>query len=118
MDAWFASAVEWAADKGIVNGVGDDKFAPNAAITREQMVVMLVNYVRFKAYALPNAPAPEAAFADERSISGWAADAVATLHGTGIINGKQGNIFDPQGMATRAEVSATFDRFIRSLAVQ
>jgi hypothetical protein len=51
-------------------------------------------------------------FNDEYTISSWALDAVRTLQQTGLIGGKPGNIFEPQGMATRAESAAIITNFI------
>ena len=109
VSAWYAPAVEWAAEMGIVAGSGG-RFMPGDEITREQMAVMLANYARHKQYALPAGEA--AAFGDEASIAPWARDAVKTIQAAGIIGGKPGNLYDPQGMATRAEVAAVFARFI------
>jgi hypothetical protein len=51
-------------------------------------------------------------FADEASISPWAKDAVSAMYAAGILNGKPGELFDPKGEATRAEVAAVMHRFI------
>jgi hypothetical protein len=110
--AWYAPAVEWAALVGIVGGMGDGHFAPEASITREQMATMLANYISFKGYTLPPASQTTTAFNDEASIAPWARDAVKMMQAAGIISGRPGNIFDPQGTATRAEVATIFARFI------
>ena len=106
------AAVEWAADKGIVNGTGDGdgKFNPETNVTREQMAVMLSNYIRYKQYVLPTETM--AAFTDESSISSWAFEAVKMIQSSGIVSGRPGNIYDPSGMATRAEVATIFARFV------
>ena len=108
--AWYMAAVGWAADKGIVNGTGDGQFNPEANVTREQMAVMLANYIKYKQYVLPSET--RAAFNDESSISSWALDAVKMIQASGIVDGKPGNIYDPLGMATRAEVATIFARFV------
>ena len=108
--AWYMAAVEWAADKGIVNGVGDGQFNPEANVTREQMAVMLSNYIRYKQYVLPTVTM--AAFTDESSISSWAFESVKMIQASGIVSGRPGNIYDPSGMATRAEVATIFARFV------
>jgi uncharacterized membrane protein len=110
VDMWYAPAVEWAARVGIVNGVGDNRFAPETSITREQMAVMLVNYVNYKGYTLP--AEQTTTFSDEASISSWARDAVKMIQAAGIINGRPGNLYDPKATATRAEVATIFARFI------
>jgi hypothetical protein len=112
---WYTSAVEWAADMGIVTGIGNNMFAPNANVTREQMAVMLYNYINFKGITLPanNASAP---FADESEISSWAIEAVKAIQAAGIISGRPGNLFDPQATATRVEVATIFARFIEIMS--
>jgi len=107
--AWYLSAVEWAADKNIVGGVGVGVFGPDEPISREQMAVMLVNYFRHKGVELKTS-VEETAFVDEGKISDWAKGSVKGIQRAGIIGGKPGNQFDPQGKATRAEVAAIFAR--------
>lgn len=110
VNAWYMSAIEWAAESGLSTGVGDGRFAPEANITREQMARMLINYIEYRQFSLPSNFAP--AFNDEVSINAWALDAVNTLQQAGIISGRSGNIYDPQGIATRAEVATVFAQFI------
>ncbi|MDR1572156.1 MAG: S-layer homology domain-containing protein, partial [Clostridiales Family XIII bacterium] len=54
----------------------------------------------------------QGAFADEAEIGAWATDAVNAMYAAGILSGKPGELFDPKGDATRAEVAATLHRFI------
>ena len=107
--AWFYGGVSWAAQSGVVSGVGGGRFDPGAPVTREQMAVMLMNYFRFKGISLDAGP-DAAAFSDEAKISGWAKASVLAIQRARIIGGKPGNLFDPQGSATRAEVAAIFSR--------
>ena len=113
-EQWYTAAVEWAAEAGIVGGKSADLFDPHASITREQMLVILYNYMNYKGYELP--PSQAQPFADASEISSWALEAVKALQGIGIVTGKGNNIFDPQGTATRAEVAAVFVRIIEYLA--
>lgn len=110
-DSYYMGYVEWASKNGIVSGIGDGKFAPDASITREQMAVIMQNYVKAIGFTLPKAHA-ENTFADNAKISTWAKDAVKSMQMAGILAGKNGNLFDPQGTATRAEVSAVLKRFV------
>ncbi|WP_317966653.1 S-layer homology domain-containing protein [Paenibacillus sp. CCS19] len=111
---WYMAAVEWAADSGIVNGINADLFAPNSPMTREQMLVILYNYMKYKGYEIPESQSKS--FADESEISPWALEAVQALQGIGIVSGKPGNLYDPTATATRAEVAAIFVRFVEYLA--
>ncbi|HIW34634.1 MAG TPA: S-layer homology domain-containing protein [Candidatus Paenibacillus intestinavium] len=111
---WYTAAVEWAAESGIVNGISADLFDPNASMTREQMLVILHNYMNYKGYEIPQSQAQS--FTDESEISSWAMAAVKALQGIDIVTGKGNNLFDPKGTATRAEVATVFVRFIEYLA--
>lgn len=111
--AWFSNAVGWAANSGIVGGVGNNNFAPNAPVTREQVAVMLVNYINHKGYTLPTPGQPIVAFTDEANISDWALNSVRLIQSAGIIGGRPDGSFAPQDTMTRAEVSAIFSRLIR-----
>ena len=110
VDMWYAPAVEWAASIGLVSGVGNNRFAPNDNITREQMAVMLYNYIIWKGITLP-ANIETTSFVDEIQISSWAFEAVMSTQAAGIISGKPGNSFDPKALATRAEAAVIFARF-------
>lgn len=109
---WYTAAVEWAAESGLVSGVGSGRFDPEANITREQMARMLVRYMEHRQFPLTSNNA--SAFYDEADISAWALDSVSALNHAGILRGKPGNLFDPQGLATRAEVASVFVRFINA----
>lgn len=103
-DDWYADAIAWAADNGIVNGIGNNLFAPEQDITREQMTVILYNYCLYKGIELPVVRETDS-FADGYSINSWAAEAVNAMYRAGVLSGKGNNIFQPQGKATRAEVA-------------
>jgi len=107
--AWYAEAVNWAAANSVVNGVGNSLFAPNGAITREEMAVILHNYCKFKSIVLPNASAQ--AIADAQFVSEWALEAVSAMYKAGVLQGKGGGVFDPKANATRAEVATMFMNF-------
>ncbi|MGI1660063.1 MAG: S-layer homology domain-containing protein [Desulfitobacterium sp.] len=103
--------IEWARKNNIVDGIDNKKFAPDQSISREQMAVIMSNYAKTIGYTLPKVHA-ENIFADNTKISAYAKEAVRQMQMAGVINGKNGNFFDPQGTATRAEVSAVLRRFV------
>jgi hypothetical protein len=109
-NAWYTGAVVWAYEKGIVSGVGDSRFAPEANVTREQTATLLYSYAQYAGITLPETTA-YTAFADDAGTASYAKDAVAALVKAGIISGKPDNLFDPKGSATRAEVAAVLHRF-------
>ena len=110
-DAYYMGYVEWASKNNIVNGVGNGKFAPDQPITREQMAVIMSNYAKTIGYTLPKVHIKNI-FADNGKISTYAKEAVKQMQMAGVISGKNGNLYDPQGTATRAEVSAVLRRFV------
>jgi len=109
--SYYLGYVEWANKNNIVNGIGSGRFAPDQAISREQMAVIIANYAKVIGFDLPKVHT-ENTFADHTKIGAWAKDAVKSVQMAGIISGKDGNIFDSQGTATRAEVSAVLRRFV------
>ena len=102
---WYAEAVRWAASERIVTGYGDGRFGANDPVTREALVTILWRY--------QGSPATENSeeFADEDTISGYAAQAVDWSRANGLISGRPGNRFDSQGHATRAETAAILQNF-------
>lgn len=110
-DAYYAPYVNWAADKGIVNGTSDTTFAPDQAVTRQEMAVIMANYAKAMGYTVPKTRAA-ATFTDNGSIASWAAEAVKSMQMAGVINGKDAGRFDPTGTAARAEVAATLHRYV------
>ncbi|MDR0446830.1 MAG: S-layer homology domain-containing protein [Oscillospiraceae bacterium] len=111
---WYYDAVNWAAESGIVNGIGGNLFAPDVDITREQMATILYGYTNYMDIALPKKR--NGVFIDDAEISDWARDAVEAMFAAGIINGKPGNLFDPKATATRAEVAAMLHGFLQAIA--
>ena len=112
--AWYSDAIAWAAGNQIVNGVGNNQFAPNAEITREQMAVMLYNYCVFAGIELPVVQ-ENASFVDASTASSWASEAIQAMYQAGILSGKGNGAFDPKGTATRAEVAQMFTNFMISI---
>ena len=111
---WYTEAVSWAASKNIVSGIGNNLFAPDNNITREQMALILFNYANTMGLNLPNVRGT-GVFADSNQISSWAKEAVDAMYRAGIINGKDGNVFDPGGNAKRSEVATMFMNFIKAI---
>ncbi len=101
---YYARPIAWAANNGIVTGIGDNRFAPDKSITREEMAIILANYIRDKSLKLPQ-NGSVTPFSDSDEFSPWAAKAIADMRRLGLINGKGNNSYDPQGKATRAEVA-------------
>ena len=109
-DAWCAEAVQWAASKGIVSGYAGGEFKPNSYITREQLAVMLYRYA-----GSPSVSSTDLHFADASKVGGYAQTAMAWATQNGVINGKGGNLLDPKGQATRAQVAQMLLNYITNI---
>ena len=110
-DDWYATAVNWAASAGIVNGYEDNTFQPNAAITREQLAAMLMNYAQWKGQDT-SARADLSHYSDADSISSWANDVLSWAVAEGLLTGVTDDTIAPQVHATRAQVAAILQRFL------
>ncbi|NLU46654.1 MAG: S-layer homology domain-containing protein, partial [Syntrophomonadaceae bacterium] len=110
-DEWYYSYVNWGFEAGIVKGMDENTFAPNAKITREQMAVMLNNFAAYDGVILPEIN-PEVTFTDSERISTWAVEAVNMIVSAGIMGGYPEGDYQPQGTATRAEAATVIYKFI------
>ena len=108
-DEWYATAVNWAANVGVVNGYEDNTFRPNTAITREQLAAILMNYAAYKGEDVSNR-ADLANYTDQPST--WAEEAMSWAVAEGLISGVTNDQLQPQGNATRAQVAAILQRFL------
>ena len=105
-DAWYADGVYWARQNGVVNGLTEEEFGPDAPVSREQIAAILWRYA--------GSPAAQAGtdFADEDAISAYAVQAVDWARSNGVVNGSEGNQFLPQDHATRAEVATILRNYM------
>ena len=107
VEGWFGKAATWAMEQGIVAGYADGEFHGEDTVTREQLATIL--------WAYEGAPQAggELAFADAAKVSDWAKTAMLWAKDEGIIGGKPGNLADPQGTATRAEIATIFSNYLK-----
>jgi chitodextrinase len=103
---WADDAIAIAVNTGIINGYADGSFRPNATITRAEMAVIIA-----RALELPAGTAA-AGFNDDSAIPEWSKEAVDALKNEGLINGRNGNLFVPNGTATRAEAAVLLLRLL------
>ena len=108
---WYADAITWTAENGIFAGYGKDKFGPDDPITREQLAAIFYRYADYKGYDL-TVKGNLDKFKDADKITDYAKTAMGWAVGSGLVKGKSGNLLDPQGTATRAEIAAMLHRFI------
>ena len=108
---WYAKAVAWASENGVVNGVGGGKFDPLASITREQLAAMLYRYAQYKKYDVSVGEDTNIlSYDDVQEISAYAVPAMQWACGAGLIQGRTVRTIVPQGTATRAEAATIFLR--------
>ena len=111
-DAWYAGAVSWAAETGVVNGVSITAFAPDTPVTREQLVTILCRYAQAKNMDVSVGEETNIlSYDDAFEISDWAMPAMQWACGAGILNGRTESTLEPGGTATRAEIAVMFQRF-------
>ena len=107
---YYAKAIAWASENGIVAGYGDT-FGVGEAITREQFAVMLYRYAQYKGYDTTQGGMVVREFSDYEKISDYAKTALAWEVNTRIMNGMGDGTLAPQGQATRAEAATMLMQF-------
>ena len=116
-NAYHADAVAWAAESGVVNGIGGNRFDPEGNVTREQIAAILFRYAAFKGVDTA-ARADLTAFPDAEKTSAYAHDALSWAVAAELVKGtKEGSTIylDPQGSATRAQVAAILSRYAQNI---
>ncbi|MDY3929774.1 MAG: S-layer homology domain-containing protein, partial [Clostridia bacterium] len=114
-NAYYTSAVIWAQQNGIVNGVTENKFAPDENINREQIATIMYRYAQYKGYDISVGENTNIlSYTDYKEISEYAVSAMQYVVGSGLMKGKTESTINPLDNATRAEVAAILQRFIES----
>jgi glucan-binding YG repeat protein len=111
-DSTFRPYIEWAYKKGIVQEIGSQTFAPDRAITREEIAVIFVNYAKATNYKLP-VTRETIAYDDASSIGSTYNTAVTAMQQAGIMMGGMDNRFNPKSSAICVEVSAMLYRYVK-----
>ena len=107
---YYAKAIAWASENGIVSGYGDT-FGVGDSITREQFAVMLYRYAQYKGYDTTQGGMAVREFSDYENISDYAKTALAWAVNAGIMHGMGDGTLTPQGQATRAEAATMLMQF-------
>lgn len=114
---WFYGYVQAASAAGIVNGVSDTAFDPNATIKRQEMAAMLYRAIDATG-RLATLPAGTAkTFSDYDQIDDYAKGYVTTLSSAGIINGTSETTFEPYATATRAQAAAILYQYLDAVGL-
>ena len=116
---WYQDAVRWAYQAGVVAGTSSTTFEPDRPVTREQIAVILMEYVtRVLKLERTWTPADLSIFPDAGSVSDWAKDAMADAVGLGLISGASNGgqtYLEPQGSATREQVATILMEFCKNV---
>jgi len=110
-DAYYIDAVKWAFENGIVLGLGDDTFAPDEIVSRQDIATIFMRYIKYIEVDLPKLCDYDG-FGDEDDIVDYALDSIMKMFEAGILFGRLDNKFDPETGATRAEFTAILQRFL------
>lgn len=113
---WYTDAVNWAAGTSVIDGVGDNRFAPEGDITREQLAAILYRYAKNMHLSDAN-DAELSRFKDADTVSDWAAEAMVWAVANGLISGTSDTTLSPKDTATRAQFAQIMYQF-SALAAQ
>ena len=116
---WYQDAILWAYQTGVVAGTSSTTFEPDLPVTREQIAVILMEYMtRVLKLERTWTPADLSIFPDADSVSDWAKDAMADAVGLGLISGASNGgqtYLEPQGSATREQVATILMEFCKNV---
>ncbi len=113
-NAWYRDVLNWAAEKGYVNGTGANTFSPDGKITRQEVVTILFRYSGSQSGAETMFTAAyDSQFTDSGAIAPWAKTAMYWAIYNGVVNGTSPTTVSPTATATRAEVAAIFVRYAK-----
>ena len=114
--AYYADAVVWAKDNGIVKATGtsewgEEYFSPDRDITRQELATMFIRFAEYK-NVITKTDATLGKFTDKSSVADWAESAMKWTTSVGLINGTgNGDTLSPTGKATREQFAAIMHRY-------
>ena len=112
-DSYYAKAIAWAANNGIIEGYSASSFGPNDAITREQLATVLYRYAKYLGYTTTGSSL--SGYYDASRVSSWAKDAMGWAVKNGVVTGLSSTWLNPNGTASRAEAAQMFMNFYEFL---
>ncbi len=113
--AWYAGAVRWATQEGVMEGYGHGIFGPEDPVTREQVITIVYRYARYKGVSVSQS-SDLAGYTDVDQVSAWAMDAVKWSVGAEAVLGRTDTTLNPKDTATRAEIATIIMRYCTSIA--
>ena len=115
--SWYSRYVAWAAENGIVSGVGGNRFAPNQTVSRQEAATILQNFTRHTGRAAVGNPVRLNPFIDRATVAEWGRLPLAWAIEQGIIAGvstSNGLALQPNGPSTRAQIAVILQRYVQS----
>lgn len=110
------NCIDWAIEIELLKGYGNDDYGLDDTVTREQMAVFFERYLNIAEVDIDSMKTVERSeFADDETISDWAKESVYTMQEITLIKGKNGNKYDPLGLATRAEGTTVLYNLIKAI---
>ncbi len=113
-DKWYSEAVMWAAANGIVNGITETEFAPDAEVSREQVATILYRYAKLNDYDV-SVKKDISYFEDSAKISNWAMDALEWANSKELITGISETVLSPEKSSTRGQIATIIMRFCENV---
>ncbi len=110
-EAWYADYVAWGVETEMVKGLPDNKFAPNRAVSRQELAVFIDRFISYINTSLSDNSKIDT-FADADKVADYAKEAVETMRKSGIITGDENGYFNPKSSASRAEVATVVTRIL------
>lgn len=115
VNAYYAKAVIWGQQNGIIKGYSEDVFAPNQDISREQIAAIMHRYAEFKGYDVSIGESTNIlSYDDYARISEYAIPSMQWAVGSGMIKGRTASTLNPTEYATRVEIAAMLHRFLEA----
>ena len=110
-NAWYADYVAWGVETEMVKGLPGNKFAPDQAVSRQEMAVFIDRFISYINTPLSDNSKIDT-FADADKVADYAKEAVETMRKSGIITGDENGCFNPKNNASRAEVATVVTRIL------
>ena len=111
--SWYADAIAWCSDKNVMKGYGGGYFGPDDSLTREQLVSILYRYAQYRNFSNLETTGVELLdYNDYAKVSGYAGGPMQWALKNSILSGKENDMLDPQGVASRAEIAQIIRNFM------
>jgi hypothetical protein len=110
LNKFYTTAIAWAKSKGLAEGYADGTFGPQNPITREQFMVFMQRYAKYKGYDVSTSSTAYRNCTDYKQVSGYALPAIAWGYEKGFIGANKK--LNPKASITRAEAAAILQRFL------